>query len=525
MTVDGSTVEVDEERLSPHERRVALWGRVHRTVVSLQGDDLLVEVDGVPHHLSRDDGGLVRNLSPAVVVTIPVDVGEVVDAGDVVAVVETMKMETSLTAPFRGRVRDILVSANVQVAAQAPLVRLERLDVETADASGERIVVDAASSAPREGRDHCRDNLRRLEQVVLGYDIGAPEARRIVADLHGPCAPTLDADPTLLTAEDRLLSVFADLRALSLPSHESDGPEEGELERSPQEHLHAYLRSLDARAEGVPPSYAALLHRAVRHYGVASLDRSPALEQACYRVFLAQQRAAVAQPIVLAILDRRLAHAATPPVSPSDELHDTLDRLVDATAGPDPLVADLAREVRFACFDAPVIDAAREAIYERAEADLAALAAEPDGPGRAERIARLVNCPQPLAPQVTRLMAGVSTPARQALLETLTRRFYRVRSLEGFAPGILDGHHFLLARYRHEGPARRLATAFVELADLGGQRARSRHGRRRRAPTRSRSPTSTPRRPIRRPRSTSSPSSYVTRSPAPSCRAPCGASS
>ena len=63
------------------------------------GFELLVEVDGVPHRVARDDGGMVRSLSPAVVVSIPVAEGDEVQAGDVVAVLESMKMETSLIAP------------------------------------------------------------------------------------------------------------------------------------------------------------------------------------------------------------------------------------------------------------------------------------------------------------------------------------------------------------------------------------------------------------------------------------------
>ena len=54
--------------------------------------------------------------------------GDEVAAGDVVAVLESMKMELSLTAPFAGRVRQVLVAPNVQVGAHAPLLRLDPLD-------------------------------------------------------------------------------------------------------------------------------------------------------------------------------------------------------------------------------------------------------------------------------------------------------------------------------------------------------------------------------------------------------------
>jgi acetyl/propionyl-CoA carboxylase alpha subunit/acetyl-CoA carboxylase carboxyltransferase component len=440
VTIDDCAIEVEIERMGPHERRLRIGGDTHRTLISLQGPDLLIEVDSVLHRISRDAGGLVRNPSPAVIVAVPVDVGDIVDAGDVVAVVESMKMETSLIAPFRGRVREVLTSANVQVAAQAPLVRLEPLDGGRVPGGGERVAFAATESR---GAD-----LERLEHLILGYDVDLDEARRILAKLDGPSA-----------AEHRLLSVFADVRALSRPAPELDEPD-GELERSPQEHLHAFLRSIDVRAEGVPPRYAELLRRALGHYGVTRLDRSPALEDACYRLFLAQRRAQDAVTIVLAILDRRLEEAGAG--RPDDGLRDALDRLVTATQGRDPIVADLARELRFARFDAPVIEAARQRIYVDAERALATLAADPEGPERSALIDALVACPQPLAPQITRAMAGARPALRHALLEAATRRFYRIRTLDGFAAT----GPFVTARYYHDGPARRLATAFVELDEL-----------------------------------------------------------
>ena len=103
-------------------------GESYRTVISAQGAQLLIEVNGVPHRVSRDDRGFVRSLAPAVVVSIPVAPGDEVARGDVVAVLESMKMESSLTAPFPGRVREVLVRPNVQVLAQAPLLQLDPLE-------------------------------------------------------------------------------------------------------------------------------------------------------------------------------------------------------------------------------------------------------------------------------------------------------------------------------------------------------------------------------------------------------------
>ncbi|MBV8997427.1 MAG: hypothetical protein JO304_00110, partial [Solirubrobacterales bacterium] len=60
VIVDRQSIELLVRRLGAHERQLGLLGRTHRTLISSQGDDLLIEVDGVPHRISRDDGGLIR---------------------------------------------------------------------------------------------------------------------------------------------------------------------------------------------------------------------------------------------------------------------------------------------------------------------------------------------------------------------------------------------------------------------------------------------------------------------------------
>ena len=87
----------------------------------------LVEVDGVTHRVSRDEGGVVRSPAPALVVATPLSVGDEVEAGAPILVLESMKMETVLRAPFRARVRECPVSVGSQVETGAPLMRLEPL--------------------------------------------------------------------------------------------------------------------------------------------------------------------------------------------------------------------------------------------------------------------------------------------------------------------------------------------------------------------------------------------------------------
>src|SRR5829696_6241642 len=288
VEADGALIEADVEDVSAHERRLRYGDRSHRTMTALQDRDLLVEVDGVPHRVSRDEGGLVRSQAPGVVVAVTVAAGDEVRAGDVVAVTESMKMELSLTAPVDGRVREVLVSANAHVAAGRPLLQIEPVADAPAAAAGERVRFSAAASAA--------DGFERLGWLLLGYDVPAADAAALVRELLA-AAPEPER-------ERRLLEIYADVRALDRP-HPDPG-REAEIMGSPQEHLHAFLRSLDPAAEGLPERFVAHLERALAHYGIASLDRTPALEEAGYRLFLAQRRPAAARAAVQAMLARRL---------------------------------------------------------------------------------------------------------------------------------------------------------------------------------------------------------------------------
>ncbi len=465
VTLDGTSVEVSAERISAHERRLQLGSHGFRVVTSSQGEDLLVEVDGVSHRVSRGDGGLVRNPAPAVVVSIPVEPGDEVATGDVVAVVEAMKMESSLGAPFPGRVREVLVGPNVHVGPQEPLVRIEPVEAGVPEPGVERLRLSIGDQVSADRATFCRENLRRLEWLVLGYDSEAGEDDRILAALHDACSDPLTCDPALIPGEHRILGVYADLQALSRPYHDEADPN-AEFLRSPREYLDAYLRSLDVEAEGLPERFVADLRRALSHYGVEGLDRTAQLEEACYRMFLSQRRAEQVRRVIVALLDRRLEQVELLAGHVGDDFREALDRLIVATQGRDQILTDLARETRFRYFDQPLIEAATTTTYREAEATLEALVADPEGAARADRIDALVDCPRPLVTLLNERLRDTGEQVRRALLEVMTRRYYRMRALSDFEVLELAGRLFITATHADGTERRRVVTSYVDLGDL-----------------------------------------------------------
>jgi acetyl/propionyl-CoA carboxylase alpha subunit/acetyl-CoA carboxylase carboxyltransferase component len=470
IEADGATVDVQVEPLSRFASRLAIGGNAFRVESVTDGPDRLMEVEGVAHRVSRDEGDVVRAPSPALVVAVTVAPGDEVEAGSPVAVLEAMKMEMTVVATNAGRVREVLVAGSTHVDAGAPLVSVEpskREGVAAPDAPRIGFGTSAAASDPG-ARPRARQHLDALRSLIMGFDVSVEEARRLVAEFQRPRNELPADDPELLHGELEILTIFADLVELSrnwaAAEREDLDEEDGERVRSPREHFRSYLHSLDVEREGLPETFVARLSRALTHYGVHGLERGPELEEAVYRIFLAHQRAPSQVPAVMALLDQRLQHAEALPEPLRDKFHETLDRLIVAAQLRYPVVGELARSVRFRVFDRPVIEDARARVIAAAREQLRYLAAHPDAPDHAERMDALVASPQPLIRLLAERIGGRA--GHGPLLEVLTRRYYKIVPLEEVRSLRLDGRQLVTARYSLEGRWVQLIATLAEAAEL-----------------------------------------------------------
>jgi acetyl/propionyl-CoA carboxylase alpha subunit/acetyl-CoA carboxylase carboxyltransferase component len=464
----ATAVDVDVERSGRFERRLTVGGRSYSVLSVTQGPDYLVEVDGAVHRISGGEAGLLRAPAPAMVVAVPVSAGDHVAEGDVLAVVESMKLETALRAPVSGRVAEVLVPANTQVEAGTKLVRLEPdPEAGAADAaeSSDRVDLEAlraGSAAELEPAGAAADALAALRALVLGFDIDEGEARPLLAGLDTARGQLEPSDPRVLAGETAVLRIFADLSALSRNRRVSDGAGaleadasavDAEAARNPQEYLYAYLRTRDAEAEGLPESFRIRLRRALVHYGITDPEPTEAnveLGPALYRMFLAHRRAVAHAPVVAELLQWRLRHPDSLPEDAREGYRQVLDHLVTATQLRHPIVGDLARQVRYRVFDAPLIAAARAQVQREVRDELDHLDAEPIA--RAAQIDALVGSGEPI-------LSAFGDRHHAAMLEVMTRRYYRIRPLEQFAVVEHGGRPLLTAEYEQDGqPCAVLAT-------------------------------------------------------------------
>ena len=462
----GGPVEVTVRRLGRYERAMTCLGKRYRVAAVSSGPRLVIDVDGTPHVITRDDGGQVRSPAPAFVVAVLVAPGDTVRAGDPLVVLESMKMESTIMAPHAGVVRSVSAQVNTQVEAGAPLVRLRPPDLELQLAGQGGPVADfaglaCASDAADPGR---RDRHRLLRAYLLGYDLEDSEAAELgraeVASLA-----SLPADDPGIRDEQELVEIFADIAALS--AHVPDDLQDEHV-RSSHEYLLSYLAVLDTERSGTPDRFARQLRRALARYGVVSLARSPELEQALLRIYRSVGRMPAAAPIVIAILGRWLqARSELAGALPGERLA-ILDRLISCTMGRYPGVCDLAREVRFSSVDEPLLKRTRAAAYAEIGRTLDELCGCQDPERTRELTNRVVWFPLPMRSTLRDRFRGADRTASARLLQVRTLRFYRIRTLTELRCETFAGHLSCLAEYRDTAApaAVHLVTSYVPMEEL-----------------------------------------------------------
>ena len=458
-------VEVNVQLLGRYERAITCQGSRSRIVTVTQGPRLLIEVDGVPHVITRDDGGQVRCPSPAFVVAVLVAPGDVVRAGDPLVVLESMKMETTVTAPQTGVVSSVSAQLNTQVEAGAPLVGLQLSESESgAYGPGDELAdftrlarLDSSHSEPEV------DSL--LRAYLLGYDIEDGEARALSRERATRMAGLPRDDAGELDREQDLLEIFADVAALSQRVPEDQGDEHS---RSSQEHLLTYLAVLDPDCSGTPGHFVRQLRKALARYGVQSMARTPELEQALFRIYRSAGKMPAASPIVIAILDRWRRACNVLADWMTDERLAVLGRLIGTTQGRYPEVCDLAREVRFCYVDRPVLNRTRASAYAEIEESIDELTGHPAADQLREVASRIIWFPLPMRARLRDRYRDADETARPRLLDIRTRRYYRIRNLMRVHCKRFGGHLTCLADYREPDQDQpvHLATAYVPIREL-----------------------------------------------------------
>ena len=305
VDANGSRIEAQIDRLGQFESWLTVFGRRFRIVSVVHGLSYRIEVDGVSHRIDRDDGGVVHAPAPAVVVSIAVKPGDTVAVGDRLAVLEAMKMEMQVVAPFAGKVRQVMTIPNVQVDTGAPLLQIDPAADGDSVADKERVVFGTSAASDGNGQaiqSTCRQSLDELRQLMLGFDVDPKQTARLLGEWSQNCP--VDSDE-IRQSEDEILNIFVDICSLFQREPEVNHRASGE-EPSAEAYLFSYLRMLETRGQGLPSAFVSALKRALAHYGVQTLDRSPELEESLLWIYKSHQRVEQQVAPIVGVLERRL---------------------------------------------------------------------------------------------------------------------------------------------------------------------------------------------------------------------------
>ncbi|MBK7721950.1 MAG: hypothetical protein IPI32_06945 [Austwickia sp.] len=483
--VGGDVIDIGVEKLNPFERRIVVGGHTHRVVAAAQGALFRVEIDGLLHTVTRQDGVVVRSGSPALVSAVLVSPGQWVTKGDPVAVLESMKMVSTVAAPFDGQVTSVAVLPNAQIERGAPLMRIRAAGADV-DAYGEApdLGADALISQDRldlgqlaaggveTGLD-VQGIYAQLRNYLLGYDLDPQTVKSLNAQQKQISFGSAPADPVLLACEDELLDVYSDVGSLYRPRTEADDADGDELATvaNSQEYFISYLQWLDPDRAHLPQRYRQRLERALARYGVAGLAHTAELEHAVVWMFRSFSRVPALAGVIRAILERRLANAEELSGRDQGEQRARIERLAAATQGRQQAIADFSRDLIFHFYDEPLMDAVVRDVLDEMEQHLSALRLQPDRQDRDERVARLVWSPHPMRGTLLRAWreavdTGAEASFGAAILQAHTQRFYRIRELRALSAVEYHGTQLMTADYDHEGRGFHLIVAYAPLEEV-----------------------------------------------------------
>jgi acetyl/propionyl-CoA carboxylase alpha subunit/acetyl-CoA carboxylase carboxyltransferase component len=465
VEINGSRINVQIEHLGQFENWLTAFGQRFHVVSIAQGLSYRIDVNGVSHQIDRDDGGVVHAPAPAVVVSIAVKPGDAVSTGDRLVVLEAMKMEMQVVAPFSGHIRQVMIIPNVQVDTGAPLVQLDPLASEHSGEVSEQLdfgVSQALKGKPEAPILEDGKGWDELQQLMLGFDVDGKDAARSFAEWK---KTHLVVSGEMRKAEDEILNSFVDICSLFQRDPEVNHRACAE-EPSSEAYLFSYLRMLDTGGEGLPASFVAALHRALAHYGVKTLDRSPLLEESLLWIYKSHQRVDQQIAPVLAILELRLRNPDVVTGPGTESWRVLLERMVSVSNGTFAALGDLARELRYRCFHQPMFEQVRKEVYDRVEKQLAEMAANPEAANRHEHVRALVECPQPLVGLLSSRFASETEAMRKLMLEAIALRYYRIRALQNFQSFTIGERCYASAEYDHEGKCVHLFATHTEYSGL-----------------------------------------------------------
>jgi acetyl-CoA carboxylase carboxyltransferase component/biotin carboxyl carrier protein len=470
---DGRVVSARFGEVGPNTARIVIAGRYHRATYDITDASIRLELEGCVHRFGRQTAGQVRAGAPSMVVSLDVDVGQRVEVGQHLGLLEAMKMEIGFSAPVAGVVTELRVTRGQQVTAGEVLLVIDPSREDSQAGSGERLRLPdedeplaplfaqakdgglgapdllAADRAPAEAREGALSAVNaEIERVMLGWDVFVPRFEKILEFLEAELPEGL-SEPfrTELTGVREGLLAFADLDQLF--SHARRVEEGGTLGPSNNARLRVYLRRMHSQGAGIAQDFLDMLQAALRHYDLETLDYSEDIERAILRMFAAQRDPSHRRRLLMAVL-RRLIGLVGSGISLSQDvaLRDALVRVANMRGEITNALADTALEAHYRAYQG--VELARQA--ESTTRDLERWLAAAEGSGLspsppAEVLEDLALAPAAVFARVEEWFGARDRWKRLVALSAYVRRLYAPRKPDAHRSELVDERWIDRSRY------------------------------------------------------------------------------
>ena len=128
MTEKRKVIVDDEEFEVELEKKGTSWQ------VKIRYREFLIKVEGERKKNSKENkrkkkikigNGTVSSSIPGKIISLNVSIGDKVKQGDVLAILEAMKMQNEIVAPIKGIIKQINCDSGDSIIANAPLIIIE----------------------------------------------------------------------------------------------------------------------------------------------------------------------------------------------------------------------------------------------------------------------------------------------------------------------------------------------------------------------------------------------------------------
>ncbi|MFZ0478072.1 MAG: biotin/lipoyl-containing protein [Terriglobales bacterium] len=124
--IDGKTYEVEIEVLEDDSApRQQSYGSYPQVPSTMMAPTPATRAQAPVAEESADDDKLCHSPVAGVVIKVNVEAGQSIQANDLIMVLEAMKMETNVTAPSSGKVKNVRVAQGDSVKVNQVVVELE----------------------------------------------------------------------------------------------------------------------------------------------------------------------------------------------------------------------------------------------------------------------------------------------------------------------------------------------------------------------------------------------------------------